>query len=190
MWTGGGESDLYVVMCRTDSKSTGASGISCLLVPKNSTGLSFGKNESKMGWKVQPTRQVIFENVHVPVSNRIGEEGQGFSIAMSGLDGGRLSIAACSLGAMQQCFEIALNYTKERKQFNQTLSTYQNVQFKLADMAGKIVTSRAMLRQSAALLDQSHPAATTHCALTKKIVTDYGFEVCNEALQLLGGYGK
>jgi alkylation response protein AidB-like acyl-CoA dehydrogenase len=109
---------------------------------------------------------------------------------MSGLDGGRLNIAACSLGAAQQCFEIALNYTKERKQFNQSLSSNQSIQFKLADMASKIISSRALLRQAALLLDQSHPAASAHCAIAKKVVTDNGFEVCNDALQLLGGYGK
>lgn len=188
--SGGGVSDLYVLMCRTDATKKSFNGISCILVPNLTPGLSFGKNESKMGWKIQPTCQVIFENVRVPKSNIVGKENQGFAIAMSGLDGGRLSIAACSLGAAQRCFEIALEYTKERKQFGQCLAANQSVQFKLADMAGKLVSSRVMLRHAASLLDQSHPSATAHCALAKKIVTDHGFEVCNDALQLLGGYGK
>ena len=171
-------------MCRTGKYS-----VTCLLVPKDTPGLSFGSNERKMGWKVQPTRQLIFEDMRIPASNRIGQEGRGFSIAMIGLDGGRLSIAACSLGAAQACFEIALKYVKERKQFGKAIAQNQSIQFKLADMAGKIISSRNMLRSAAQLLDAQHPAASAHCALAKKICTDYGFEVCNEALQLHGGYG-
>ena len=182
--SGAGQSDIYLVMCRT-----GKDSITCLLVPKDTPGLSFGSNEKKMGWKVQPTRQLIFEDMRIPVSNRIGGEGEGFKIAMIGLDGGRLSIAACSLGAAQASIEIALKYVKERKQFGKPIAQNQAIQFQLADMAGKIVSSRNMLRSAASLLDSKHPAASAHCALAKKICTDYGFEVCNEALQLHGGYG-
>jgi alkylation response protein AidB-like acyl-CoA dehydrogenase len=142
-----------------------------------------------MGWKVQPTRQVMFENVKVPVGNRLGSEGLGFKMAMAGLDGGRLSIAACSLGAAQASFEIALAYTKERKQFGKSISDYQATQFRLADMAAHIHSSRLVLRQAAQLLDDQSPLATVHCAMAKKLVTDMGSQVCNEALQLLGGYG-
>lgn len=152
-------------------------------------GISFGSNENKMGWKCQPTRQVMFDNVKVPVSNLLGTRGNGFKMAMNGLDGGRLNIGACSLGAAQACFEIAVAYVKERKQFGKPIGSNQAVQFKLADMAGKIITMRLMLRQAATMLDQGHPAATAHCALAKKISTEYGSEVCDAALQLHGGYG-
>ena len=187
--SGAGMSDLYLVMCRTGSVEDGARGISCLLVPKEAPGLSFGANEKKMGWKVQPTRQVIFEDCIVPKGNLLGIEGKGFSMAMAGLDGGRLSIGACSLGAAQACFELALEYTKERKQFGNSVSKNQAIQFKLADMAGKLVNARLLLRHAAALLDAGDPSATVHCALAKKIATEYGSEICNDALQLHGGYG-
>mmetsp|Transcript_8480 Transcript_8480/g.18512 ORF Transcript_8480/g.18512 Transcript_8480/m.18512 type:complete len:363 (+) Transcript_8480:71-1159(+) len=167
--SGAGLSDLYLVMCRTSPKS-----ISCIVVPKGTPGLSFGQKEEKMGWNVQPTRQVIMEDVRVPVGNRLGAEGEGFKIAMSGLDGGRLSIGACSLGAAQACFEIALKYTKERKQFGKAIADFQSTQFKFADMAGKILSSRLMLRHAAELLDQGHPAASAHCALAKRMATDQG----------------
>jgi len=186
--SGAGLSDVYVVMCRTGGVK-GPAGISCLLIPKESEGLSFGANEKKMGWKVQPTRQVIFEDVRVPVSNRLGSEGQGFKMAMAGLDGGRLSIAACSLGAAQECFELALAYSKERKQFGKSVADQQATQFRLADMAGNIQTSRLAIRSAAQLLDEGSPVATVHCAMAKKLATDLGFQVCNEALQILGGYG-
>jgi len=186
--SGAGLSDVYLVMCRTGG--SGANGVSCLVVPKDSRGISFGANEKKMGWKCQPTRQVIFEDVRVPVSNLLGgKEGEGFKMAMNGLDGGRLSIASCSLGAAQASFELALAYTKERKQFGKSVSDNQAIQFKLADMAGKILSSRLAIRHAAALLEAGDPAATVHCALAKKIATDYGSEVCNDALQLHGGYG-
>jgi len=186
--SGAGMSDIYLVMCRT-GEGSGANAISCIMIPKTAPGVSFGANERKMGWSCQPTRQITFEDVRVPVANRLGAEGQGFKMAMAGLDGGRISIGACSLGAAQACFEIALNYVKERKQFGKSIAEYQATQFKLADMAGKIVTARLALRNAARLLDEGHPAATAHCALAKKIATDQGFEVCNEALQLHGGYG-
>ncbi len=204
--SGAGQSDIYLVMCRTGG--VGASGISCLLIPKDTPGLSFGSDEKKMGWKVQPTRQVIFEDCRVPASNIIGKEGQGFQVAMVGLDGGRLNIGACSLGAAQICFETCLKYVKERKQFGKPISDNQGtqsysishyvcllttpllaIQFKLADMAGKIISARLILRHAANLLDSKSPLARTHCALAKKIATDYCFEVCNDALQLHGGYG-
>lgn len=186
--SGAGLSDLYLVMCRTGNTGR-ASDISCLVIPKDSPGLSFGASEKKMGWNCQPTRQVNFDNVKVPASNRLGTEGDGFKVAMSGLDGGRLNIASCSLGAAQACFEIAISYVKERKQFGSTIADFQTTQFKLADMAGKILSSRHMIRGAAGLLDEGHPAATAQCALAKKVATDSCFEVCNDALQMLGGYG-
>lgn len=185
--SGAGQSDIYVVMCRTGGD--GPKGISCFVIPKDAAGLSFGANEKKMGWACQPTRQINFENVRVPAANLLGKEGEGFKFAMAGLDGGRLSIGACSLGAAQVCFELALAYVKERKQFSKPVYENQAVQFKLADMAGKILSSRLALRHAAALLDAGDPSATLHCALAKKIATEYGSDVCNEALQLHGGYG-
>jgi alkylation response protein AidB-like acyl-CoA dehydrogenase len=187
--SGAGMSDFYLEMCKTMNPMTKKQGVSCLIIPKDAKGVSFGGLEKKMGWNCQPTRQVIFEEVRVPVENRLGEEGQGFKMAMAGLDGGRLSIGACSLGAAQACFEIALQYTKERKQFNKAISEYQATQFKFADMAGKILSSLLVLRHAAALLDAGDPSATAHCAMAKTIATDNGFIVCNEALQMLGGYG-
>eukprot|EP01033_Poteriospumella_lacustris_P013955 gene13955-9971_t len=186
--SGAGTSDIYLVMCRTNDKP-GPGGISCLIVPKDAKGVSFGSAEKKMGWNVQPTRQITFEDVRIPAANLLGKEGNGFKMAMAGLDGGRLSIGACSLGAAQISFELALQYTKERKQFKKSIAEYQATQFKLADMAGKILTARLALRNAAKLLDEGHPAATAHCALAKKIATDQGFEVCNDALQMHGGYG-
>lgn len=187
--SGAGLSDLYLIMCRTSETNMGPGGVSCFLVEKGTKGLSFGAIENKLGWNCQPTRQVILEDCRIPASNLLGKEGNGFKMAMAGLDGGRLNIGACSLGAAQASFEIALNYVKERKQFGKPISDFQVTQFKLADMAGKIIASRLALRSAAKLLDEGHPAATAHCALAKKLATDYGFEVCNEALQLHGGYG-
>lgn len=185
--SGAGMSNLYLVMCRTGGP--GPSGISCMLIPDGTKGLSFGANEKKMGWKVQPTRQVIFEGVRVPAGNRLGDVGMGFAMAMNGLDGGRLSIGSCSLGASQKCFEKSLAYVKDRKQFGKPIAANQVTQFKFADMARKINLSRLAIRSAATLMDTGHPAATTHCALAKLTATDLGFEVCNEALQLHGGYG-
>jgi len=185
--SGAGLSDLYLVMARTGGP--GPKGVSCLLVPKDAPGLSFGANEKKMGWKVQPTRQVIFEDCRVPKANLLGKEGNGFSMAMAGLDGGRLSIGACSLGAAQTCFELALAYVKDRKQFGKPIGDNQAVQFKLAEMAAKISSSRLMLRHAAALVDAGDPAATVHCALAKKVATENCSAVCHDALQLHGGYG-
>ena len=185
--SGGGVSDVYCVMCRTGGP--GPSGISCIIVPKDSPGLSFGKQENKLGWNSQPTASVIFEDCRVSVDNLLGEEGQGFKMAMVGLDGGRLSIGACSLGAAQKCLDIAIEYTKVRKQFGKTISSFQNTQFKLADMAIELQAARVMLRQAAQLMDEKDPNATTYCAMAKRFVTDVAFKVCNDALQLHGGYG-
>lgn len=187
--SGAGMSNLYVVMCRTGSSEDGPKGISCMLIPGDAPGLSFGANEKKLGWKVQPTRQVIFENVRIPAANRLGNVGQGFRMAMAGLDGGRLNIGSCSLGAAQACFEMAVNYVKERKQFGKPIGDNQGLQFKLVEMATKIQSSRLALRNAAHLLDIAHPAATVQCAMAKRLATNHGFDVCNDALQLHGGYG-
>jgi alkylation response protein AidB-like acyl-CoA dehydrogenase len=143
--SGAGMSDIYLVMCRTGDKP-GPKSISCMIVPKDTKGVSFGSIEKKMGWNVQPTRQILFEDVRIPATHRLGTEGEGFKMAMAGLDGGRLSIGACSLGAAQICFELALQYVKERKQFGKAIADFQVTQFKLADMAGKIITARQALR--------------------------------------------
>lgn len=187
--SGAGISDIYLVMCRTGSPEEKGDGVSCIIIPKETAGISFGANERKMGWKCQPTRQIIFEDVCVPVTNRVGIEGKGFSMAKAGLDGGRLSIGACSLGAAQECLDIAIAYTKERKQFGKPIIHNQAIQFKLAEMAEKVHVSRLAVRSAADMLDKSHPLAPLYCAMAKKIATDKGFEVCNQALQLHGGYG-
>lgn len=185
--SGGGESDIYVVMCRTGD--SGPKGISTLVVPKETDGLSFGKKEVKLGWNSQPTAAVIFENARVPVSNRLGDEGDGFKIAMMGLDGGRLNIGACSIGGARACLELALDHVKARKQFGRALAEFQALQFKLADMATDLEASRLMIHKAATLLDAGDPAATQHCAMAKRLATDCGFAIVNEALQLHGGYG-
>ncbi|MBP2312915.1 isobutyryl-CoA dehydrogenase [Azospirillum soli] len=185
--SGGGSSDVYVCMVRTGEP--GPKGISCLVVEKDTPGLSFGKQEHKLGWKSQPTSAVIFENCRVPVANRIGAEGEGFKIAMKGLDGGRLNIAACSIGGARFCLEQAIAYTGERKQFGKPLNAFQALQFKIADMATELDAARLMLHRAASSLDAGSPDATTHCAMAKRFATDIGFQVVNEALQLHGGYG-
>lgn len=185
--SGAGVSDVYVLMAKTSDD--GARGVSAFVIPKESDGLSFGNSEKKMGWNAQPTRQVNLDEVRIPASNRIGEEGDGFKFAMAGLDGGRLNIAACSLGGGQRAFDIALVYSKDREQFGQPLSKFQSVQFKLADMETKLQSARLMLYEAARRLDEKSPVATRWCAMAKKHVTDTGFEVANEALQILGGYG-
>ncbi len=185
--SGGGASDLYVVMCRTGAP--GPKGISTLVVPKDTPGLSFGKKEVKLGWNSQPTAAVIFENAEVPVENRLGEEGEGFRIAMMGLDGGRLNIGACSIGGARACLEMARDYVRERRQFDRPLADFQATQFKLADMATELEASRLLIHQAAAKLDAAAPDATKHCALAKRFATDAGFRIVNEALQLHGGYG-
>jgi alkylation response protein AidB-like acyl-CoA dehydrogenase len=185
--SGAGVSDVYVCMVRTGGD--GPKGISCLVVEKGMAGLSFGKKERKMGWNSQPTAQVIFDNCRVPVANRIGAEGEGFRIAMAGLDGGRINIGACSVGTARAALDEAMAYCRERKQFGQALSDFQATQFTLADMATELEASRLMIRNAAAALDRGDPRATMLCAMAKRFATDGGFEIANRALQLHGGYG-
>lgn len=174
--SGGGESDVYLVMVRTGKP--GPRGISCILVEKGTEGLSFGKKESKIGWNSQPTRAVIFEDCKVPVSNLIGKEGDGFKIAMKGLNGGRVNIASCSLGGAHAALSDALEHTKVRKQFRHSLIENQSVQFKLADMATNLLASRLMVRNAATVLDKSPEDAPVYCAMAKQFATDLCFEVC------------
>ncbi|MEM9705772.1 MAG: acyl-CoA dehydrogenase family protein [Pseudomonadota bacterium] len=185
--SGAGVSDVYIVMVRTGEE--GPKGISTLVVDKDTPGLSFGGNESKMGWNSQPTRIVSFEDARVPIRNRLGAEGDGFKIAMMGLDGGRLNIAACSLGTASAALDAALDYANERRAFGKRLNEQQALQFKLADMATAIETARVTLLQAAWKLDHKTPDATRHCAMAKRYVTDACFDVVNEALQIHGGYG-
>ena len=185
--SGAGYSDLYVAMVRTGD--AGAGGVSCFLIEKDTPGLSFGANERKMGWNSQPTAQVIFEDCRVPVENLLGEEGDGFKFAMKGLDGGRLNIAACSLGTAQRAFDKALAYAGEREQFGNRISDFQAIQFKLADMATELQAARLMLYDAARALDDNDPERTKRSAMAKRFVTDTGFNVANEALQIHGGYG-
>lgn len=185
--SGAGTSDVYVVMARTGQD--GPKGVSAFIVRKTDKGISFGANEKKMGWNSQPTRQVIFEDVRIPASRRIGAEGDGFRFAMAGLDGGRLNIAACSLGGMQEAMNKALAYVRERKQFGQAIADFQATQFKLADMETETQAARVMLYNAAQELDAKTPQATRWCAMAKRFVTDTGFKVANDALQLHGGYG-
>jgi alkylation response protein AidB-like acyl-CoA dehydrogenase len=185
--SGGSASGIYVVMCRTGS--AGADGISAVVVEEGTRGLSFGKQEKKMGWRSQPTCLLSFADCEVPVTNRLGEEGDGFRIAMRGLDGGRVNIAACSLGAARACLERAVAYVKERRQFGRPIAEFQHTQFKLADMATELDAARLMVWRAAMLLDRGAPEATVACAMAKRLATDIGFRVVNEALQLHGGYG-
>ncbi len=185
--SGGGLSDIYVCMVRTGDDSP--RGISCLVIEKGAPGLSFGALEKKMGWNSQPTAQVIFEDCRVPVANLIGEEGQGFKIAMAGLDGGRINIGACSLGTAAVALERAVDYAKERKQFSAPIADLQAIQFKLADMATELEAARLMIYSAAAKLDAKAPDATRRCAMAKRFATDAGFAIVNEALQIHGGYG-
>jgi len=185
--SGGGYSDVYVTMVRTGDQSSG--GISTLMIEKDSPGISFGAQEKKMGWNSQPTAQVIFEDCRVPVKNLLGNEGDGFKIAMKGLDGGRLNIAACSLGTAQSAFERAVEYVGDREQFGKKIQDFQSIQFKLADMATELEASRLMLRSAAAKVDENAPDKTKSAAMAKRFVTDLGFKIVNEALQIHGGYG-
>lgn len=185
--SGAGASDLYLVMARTGGP--GPNGISAILVEKDAPGLSFGANERKMGWNAQPTRAVRLDGVRVPVENRVGEEGQGFKIALAGLDGGRLNIAACALGGAQGALDRTLAYMADRRAFGTRLADMQALQFRVADMATELEVSRAFLRHAAAALDAGAPEATSLCAMAKRHVTDAAFRVANEALQLHGGYG-
>ena len=185
--SGAGKGDLYVVMVRTGNDGPG--GISMLVVEGDTPGLSYGVNERKMGWNAQPTRAVIFENARVPVANRLGDEGIGFKIAMAGLDGGRINIAACSLGGAQCALDKSLAYMKERKAFGKRLDEFQALQFRLADMATELEAARTFVWRAAAALDRKDADATMLCAMAKRFGTDVGFEVANQALQLHGGYG-
>lgn len=185
--SGGGRSDVYVTMVRTGADGPG--GITCLAVEAGSPGLSFGAQERKLGWNSQPTAMVIFEDCRVPVANRVGAEGEGFKIAMMGLDGGRINIGACSIGGARACLAAARDYVQERKQFGRALAEFQATQFTLADMATELAAARLMVRQAAAKLDAGDAEATLYCAMAKRFATDAGFEVCNQALQLHGGYG-
>jgi len=185
--SGGGESDLYAVMARTGDK--GPKGITCILVEKGTPGLEFGQKERKVGWNSQPTRAVLFDQCRVPVSNRVGEEGQGFNIAMNALNGGRISISSCSLGAAHQSIQLSLDYVKERKQFGSSLAEFQNTQFKLAEMMTDLVASRLLVRRAADAIDSKIPNAPTLAAMAKLQATDKCFNICNSAMQLHGGYG-
>ena len=183
----GNPHDFYIVMVRTGE--AGPRGISCLVVEGGTRGVYFGKNERKMGWHAQPTRSVIFEDARVPITNRLGAEGEGFRIAMAGLDGGRLNIGACSLGGGEAALEKALNYMAERKAFGRRLDQFQALQFRLADMATELEAARSLLWRAAAALDAGAQDATQLCAMAKRVATDAGFKAANDALQLLGGYG-
>ncbi len=185
--SGGGRSDLYVTMLRTGGAGPG--GISCVVVEKGTPGLSFGKPERKMGWNSQPTSLVNFADCLVPVENRLGAEGEGFRFAMMGLDGGRINIAACSLGGAQACLDAALAYVQQRRAFGRSLAEFQALQFKLADMATELEAARLMVHRAAAALDASASDATMRCAMAKRYATDVCFRICDEALQLHGGYG-
>ena len=185
--SGGGAADLYVAMVRTGED--GPKGISCIVVEKETPGLSFGAQEVKLGWKSQPTAQVNFSDCRVPAENLIGGEGLGFKIAMAGLDGGRLNIGACSLGAAQTCLERAIAYMKERRQFGRALAEFQALQFRIADMASELEAARLLLHKAAMKVDAKENDATRFAAMAKRLATDTGFKVVNEALQLHGGYG-
>ena len=185
--SGGGRSDVYIVMVRTGDDGPG--GISALLVEKDTPGLSFGKKERKLGWNSQPTAMLIFEDAHVPAENLLGAEGAGFRFAMRGLDGGRVNIAACSLGAARACLGLAREHLGVRRQFGQKLADFQALRFRFADMATELEAARLMVWRAAAALDRGADDATTHCAMAKRFATDAGFEICNQALQLHGGYG-
>ena len=185
--SGAGTSDFYFLFARTSDD--GAKGISAFVIEKDAPGLNFGADERKMGWNAQPTRQVILDNCEVPAANRVGEEGEGFRFAMSGLDGGRINIGACSIGAAWAALDATRNYLFERKAFGQELAQFQALQFKIADMATDLDAARLMIYRAADALDRSDPQATTYSAMAKRYATDLGFEVCNQALQSHGGYG-
>jgi alkylation response protein AidB-like acyl-CoA dehydrogenase len=185
--SGAGSTDILVVMLRTGGN--GAKGISAFAIPADAAGVSYGKKEEKMGWNSQPTRTVIFEDVVVPAANMLGTEGQGFKIAMTGLDGGRINIATCSIGTAQAAIEATIDYVKDRKQFGQAIADFQNTQFKLADMTTDLVAARQMVRLAAFKLDSGDAEASIYCAMAKRFATDVCFNICNDALQLHGGYG-
>ncbi|ELJ8872609.1 TPA: acyl-CoA dehydrogenase family protein [Vibrio parahaemolyticus] len=185
--SGAGDTDVLVVMAR--SCGEGAGGVSAFVVPADIEGISYGKKEAKMGWNCQPTRMITFENVRIPADYLLGEEGEGFKFAMLGLDGGRINIATCSVGTAQQALNEAKQYMTERKQFGRSLAQFQALQFKLADMATELVAARQMVRLAAAKLDAQHAEKSVYCAMAKRFATDVGFKVCDQALQIHGGYG-
>ena len=185
--SGAGATDFYFVFARSGDESAG--GISAFAVMKDTPGFSFGANEKKMGWNAQPTRQLIFEDCKVPAANRVGAEDQGFKFAMSGLDGGRINIGACSLGAAWAALDKARQYMVERKAFGRAIADFQALQFKLADMATELEAARLMVYRAADAIDRADPQATMYSAMAKRLATDLGFRVCNEALQIHGGYG-
>lgn len=185
--SGAGSTDVLVVMARTGGE--GAKGVSAFAVPADAEGITYGKAEEKMGWNAQPTRMITFDNVALQADWLLGNEGEGFKLAMQGLDGGRINIATCSLGTAQQALNTARNYMQEREQFGKPLAAFQALQFKLADMATELVAARQMVRLAAWKLDNNDADKTTYCAMAKRFATDVGFTVCNEALQLHGGYG-
>ncbi|MEL0048235.1 MAG: acyl-CoA dehydrogenase family protein [Gammaproteobacteria bacterium] len=185
--SGAGDTDVLVLMLRTGD--AGPKGVTAVLVPADTDGISYGKNEHKMGWNAQPTRAITFDGVRVPKKYRLGEEGQGFSIAMDGLDGGRINIATCSVGTAQKALEDATAYVQDRQQFGLAIADFQATQFALSDMLTELVAARQMVRLAASKLDSGDGQAGTYCAMAKRFATDAGFKVCNDALQLLGGYG-
>lgn len=185
--SGGGVSDLYLVMARTGGP--GPKGISCFLLEKGMQGLSFGANENKLGWNSQPTCAVFMENVRVPVGNLVGKEGEGFKMAMRALDGGRINIGTTAVGGAIAAFNHAVGYVKARKQFDQPIAEFQHTQFKLADMATALQASRLLVFNAAAMLEAKDPSSTQHCAMAKRFATDTSFQVVNDALQMYGGYG-
>ena len=185
--SGSGATDCLVLMARTGD--SGAKGISCFLIPADLPGIEYGKNEPKMGWKNQPTRLVSLTDVKVSKKNLVGEEGNGFKIAMQGLDGGRINIATCSIGTAQSALEEAQNYMNQREQFGKKISEFQTMQFKIADMVTELIAARTMTRLAASKVDKNDSEATIYSAMAKRFVTDVGFNVCNEALQIFGGYG-
>ncbi|MCW1403016.1 acyl-CoA dehydrogenase family protein [Novosphingobium sp. MW5] len=185
--SGGGVNDVYVVMVRTGVD--GPKGISCLVVDKDTPGLSFGAPEKKLGWNASPTAQVIFDNVRVPVANRVGNEGDGFKFAMAGLDGGRINIGACSLGGAQRCLDEAVQYVKDRSQFGKAIAEFQNTQFQLADMATDLEAARALLYLAATKVTAGAPDKSRFSAMAKKLASDSGSEIVDKALQMFGGYG-
>ncbi|MBN3574806.1 acyl-CoA dehydrogenase family protein [Vibrio neptunius] len=185
--SGAGDTEVLVVMARTGDRS--AKGISAFVVPADADGISYGRKEPKMGWNSQPTRAITFDNVVVPEKYLLGKEGEGFTFAMKGLDGGRINIATCSIGTAQQALNEAMQYVKERKQFGKELAQFQGLQFRLADMVTELVAARQMVRLAASKLDNQDPEATAYCAMAKRFATDVGFKICDQALQLYGGYG-
>ena len=185
--SGAGSTDILVVMVRTGV--AGAKGISALAIPADLDGIIYGKAEEKLGWNAQPTRQITFDNVKVPVKNLLGNEGEGFAMAMKGLDGGRINIATCSIGTAQQALNVAKEYMQDREQFGKPIAAFQGLQFKLADMATELVAARQLVRLAADKLDKNDPEKTAYCAMAKRFATDIGFKVCDAALQIHGGYG-